>query len=107
MKKIILDEEELEIEKNIGKFRPVSREKRKQIEALIEQGRKSRAISLRINEADLELLKKKANRNGLPYQTMINVVIHKYVTDNFYDKDEISKILNINKPNLKRTKLAV
>ncbi len=37
-------------------------------------------ISLRLPETDLERLKAKAMREGMPYQTMINSLIHKFVS---------------------------
>jgi predicted DNA binding CopG/RHH family protein len=97
MKNAILSREEEAIERNFEKYRPVSKETKNHIEKLIEGSRKSRPISLRINENDLERLKEKAKKNGLPYQTMINVVIHKYVTDSYLDKEEINKFLQLKK----------
>lgn len=40
----------------------------------------SKVISLRMNESDLSELKEKAAAAGLPYQTLINSVLHRYVT---------------------------
>lgn len=97
MKKSNLSRNEAQIENRFEEYKPVSQETRKRIEKLIEEGRKSRAISLRINEKDLKRLKEKAKRNGLPYQTMINVVIHKYVNDTYLDKDELDKFLKLKK----------
>lgn len=97
MKHTVLSKEEEAIEKDFDLYRPVPKETKKRIEKIIENSRKSRPISLRINENDLVRLKEKANKNGLPYQTMINVVIHKYVTDNFLDKEEVSKFLQLKK----------
>ncbi len=42
--------------------------------------KKSRRINLRISEADLLAVKKKAIEEGIPYQTLIASLIHKYVT---------------------------
>lgn len=97
MKSIVLDNDEKKIEKDFEKLRPVSKSVRNKIEKIIDESRKSRPISLRINEQDLTLLKEKANKNGLPYQTMINVIIHKYVNDIYLDKDEIDKYLQLKK----------
>ena len=97
MKKITLDAEEREIEREIENYKPVKAETKKRIEKILEQSRKSRPISLRINEKDLVRVKEKAGKSGLPYQTMINVVIHKYVNDGFYDKDEINRYLKLKK----------
>lgn len=97
MKKIVLSKEEKDIENNAHKFVPVSSVRKKEIEKKIKEGKKSRSISLRINEHDLNDLKIKAEKNGLPYQTMINVIIHKFVNDSFLDKEEIDKYLRLKK----------
>jgi predicted DNA binding CopG/RHH family protein len=97
MKTIVLSKEEKEIERDFDKYRPASKEARAHIEKIIEGSRKSRPINLRINENDLVRLKEKASKNGLPYQTMINVVIHKFVNDSYLDKDEINKFLQLRK----------
>lgn len=89
-----LTKEEKEIEKNSDKLRSISKEKRDKVLSIIERARKGRAISLRLSEFDLEMVKKKAESEGLPYQTLINTVIHKYVTDQFYNKDEMRKIIS-------------
>ncbi len=40
----------------------------------------SKVISLRVNEFDLSILKERAEAAGLPYQTLINSVLHRYAT---------------------------
>jgi len=97
MKRTILDAEEKKIEREFGKYKPAGKQTKMRLEKIIERSRKSRPISLRINEMDLERLKEKADKSGLPYQTMINVVIHKYVNDGLLDKDEINKYLKVKK----------
>lgn len=42
---------------------------------------KKKAISIRISENDLYELKKKALENGLPYQNIIQMLIHQYATN--------------------------
>ena len=42
---------------------------------------KKKAISIRISENDLYELKKKALENGLPYQNVIQMLIHQYATN--------------------------
>ena len=37
---------------------------------------KSRVVSIRLPENDIELARKQANRKGLPYQTYIKSVLH-------------------------------
>lgn len=41
---------------------------------------KSKNITLRLNIADLHGIKMKASETGIPYQTLINALIHQYVT---------------------------
>ncbi len=45
------------------------------------KNQKKKAISIRISENDLYELKKKALENAIPYQNIIQALIHKYVTD--------------------------
>ena len=40
-----------------------------------------KAISIKVLESDLELLKARALKEGMPYQTLINSVLHKFVTN--------------------------
>ncbi len=40
-------------------------------------------ISIKIRESDLVLLKKEAEKKGLRYQSLINSIIHQYVTGHF------------------------
>ena len=90
-----LTEDEQRIEDDIEKLRPVSKEKKARIEKIIERAKKNRAISLRISNYDLEKIKKKANKEGVPYQTLINMILHKYVTHRLIEKEEIIKMINI------------
>ena len=89
-----LTEEEQAIEREADQLEPVSAERRKEIESIIRKARKNQAISLRLSSFDLELLKKKAEAEGLPYQTLITSVLHKYVRNQLYDKNELRKALS-------------
>ncbi len=40
---------------------------------------KRKRISISIPERDLQLLKTRAAEEGMPYQTLINSILHKYV----------------------------
>jgi len=42
---------------------------------------KKKAISIRIPENDLYELKKRALENAIPYQNLIQILIHQYTTD--------------------------
>ncbi|TNJ35968.1 antitoxin [Chlorobaculum thiosulfatiphilum] len=41
--------------------------------------RKDKRVNIRISERDLKELQKIAQREGLPYQTLISSILHKYV----------------------------
>ncbi|MCJ7813669.1 BrnA antitoxin family protein [bacterium] len=86
----LLDEEKA-IEDEIENLKPVSEMKKKKIEQLLSQARKNKSISLRISNFDLEKLKEKANNEGVPYQTLINSILHKYITNQLFEKDQILK----------------
>jgi len=89
-----LTDEERRIEEDIDKLVVVSDEKRKRIERIIERAKKNRAISLRISNYDLEKIKERAREEGIPYQTLINMVLHKYITKRLLERDEIIKVVN-------------
>ncbi len=42
--------------------------------------RKDRRVNIRISSKDLEALQKRALEEGLPYQTLISSLLHKYVS---------------------------
>lgn len=48
--------------------------------------RKDRRINIRISEKDLLALQKRAIREGIPYQTLVSSVLHKYVTGAFVEE---------------------
>lgn len=41
--------------------------------------RKDRRVNIRISTKDLEMIQKRALEEGLPYQTLISSLLHKYV----------------------------
>ncbi len=48
--------------------------------------RKDRRVNIRISGKDLEALQKKALREGIPYQTLIASILHKYVSGSLTEK---------------------
>lgn len=82
-KKLVLDSYEQDIEDNFEKQIVISNveaeiAKFKKVAASHVQRKKS--ITLRVNEMDLEAVKLKASKTGVPYQTYINMIIHKDAT---------------------------
>jgi predicted DNA binding CopG/RHH family protein len=51
---------------------------------------KRKAINIKILESDLERLKAKALEEGMPYQTLLNSVLHKYLTGQLIDRERIA-----------------
>ena len=47
--------------------------------------KKNKRVNIRISEIDLELLHEKALIEGLPYQTLMSSILHKYVTGRLTD----------------------
>ena len=93
--KFELTEEEKQIESEIDRYKSVSADKKKKIEKIIDQTKKNKAISLRINNYDLEKIKEKAEKEGVPYQTLITNILHKYISDQLYDKDQVFKTIKL------------
>jgi len=48
--------------------------------------RKDKRVNIRISEKDLIDIQKKAIDEGLPYQTLISSVLHKFVTGRLIEK---------------------
>ena len=92
-----LTKEEQIIEDNLENYKSVSGEKRNRIESIIKATRKNKAISMRMSSFDLDLLKEKAQREGMPYQTLLNTIVHKYVTNQLVDRNEVIKTITMMK----------
>jgi len=90
-----LTKEERTIENSIDSLVSVSGDKRNRVESIIARARKNKAISLRIAEYDLEKLKEKAKNDGIPYQTLISMVLHKYITNQLVEKSELLKSIQL------------
>ena len=90
-----LTKEERTIENSINSLVPLSGDKRNRVESIVARARKNKAISLRIAEYDLEKLKEKAKNDGIPYQTLISMVLHKYITNQLVEKSELLKFIQL------------
>jgi len=87
-----LTKEETEIEKMAEEFVEIDEEERKEIEEIIEKTRRKKAITLRISENDLEKIKKEAEKEGIPYQTFITSILHKYITNQLIEEKYIERL---------------
>ena len=85
MKKIILDDEEKDIIASYerGEWKPV-RNQRQEIKKLQAYARntlqKDKRINIRMSSRDLDQVQVIAAQEGIPYQTLISSIIHKYVS---------------------------
>ena len=48
--------------------------------------RKDKRVNIRISEKDLQDLQKRAIHQGIPYQTLISSVLHKYISGALTEK---------------------
>lgn len=84
-KKTVLDtdEEKLVTDYERGAFRPVKNQdmaRKEAMEAARRYMRKDARINIRLSTADLEMLKRRAAEEGLPYQSLIASILHKYIS---------------------------
>jgi predicted DNA binding CopG/RHH family protein len=85
MKKIILDDEEKDILESYerGEWVPVKNPK-KEIEKLKRYAKntlqKDKRINIRMTSKDLDQVQVIATQEGIPYQTLVSSIIHKYVS---------------------------
>jgi predicted DNA binding CopG/RHH family protein len=85
MKKIKLDKEEQDFVDSFerGEWRSVpnfGREKKKAQKIAAATFKKDRRVNIRISSKDLIGLQRRALEEGIPYQTLISSILHKYVS---------------------------
>lgn len=90
-----LDKYEREIEKSADSYQSIPKGERVKIENLLDKVRKSRNVNIRISESVLEQLKRRSQEEGIPYQTLISSILHKFVTDRLVDEKSIRRSLQI------------
>ena len=81
-----LDQEEKDILDAFesGKYKSVLTDDRKKslAEAAENTFKKDKRINIRLSSHDLDALQRRALREGVPYQTLVSSVLHKYVSGN-------------------------
>lgn len=90
-----LDKYEQDIEDNLDVTKSLSsKEKAREISKLkiaakehIQKRRKEKRISIRVFASDLERIKEIAEEEGLPYQTLVTSVLHKFSTGRLVMKE--------------------
>jgi len=89
MNEIKLSNEERQILKDFeaGEFQSIlTHERRKELQETAKQTfKKDKRINIRISSRDLESLQRRALAEGIPYQTLVSSVLHKYVSGGLHD----------------------
>lgn len=82
-----MDEEERDLMESFerGEWQTIPEHERSAMMAMLQQAarntlRKDKRINIRLNQLDLNAIKARAQAEGMPYQTLIASVMHKYVT---------------------------
>jgi predicted DNA binding CopG/RHH family protein len=86
-----LDKEEQWIEENAEQFVPVTNRERQEIETIIASANKTKNINIRISAHDIARIREMSAAEGLPYQTFISSILHKYVTGKLVDENAVLK----------------
>jgi predicted DNA binding CopG/RHH family protein len=50
---------------------------------------KNKRINIRISQRDLEYIQRRALEEGIPYQTLIAGLIHRYISGKLVEKDKV------------------
>jgi predicted DNA binding CopG/RHH family protein len=93
-----LTKEEKEIRKGIdrGDYKPVSKSEGERLEKIFKHAaRKVTRINIRLTDEDILKLKSRAEREGVPYQTLIGGVLHKFVNGTLVNVDDIKTVTKL------------
>lgn len=89
----ILDSEEQEIEDNIDFTQAIPASEKAVLIASLREASVRKPVTLRMEGADLEAIKRLAEQEGMPYQTLIGSLVHKYGTGALVDINEVRKVI--------------
>ncbi|HQQ87853.1 MAG TPA: hypothetical protein PLA72_07610 [Smithellaceae bacterium] len=53
--------------------------------------RKDKRVNIRMSQRDLESLQRKALEEGIPYQTLISSLLHKFINGRLVEKSSVSR----------------
>ena len=86
-----IDEEEKDLLKSTENdewitVRDIDKQKRQAREYAEATIRKDKRMNIRISERDLRNLKKRALEEGIPYQTMVSMILHKYLSGRYAER---------------------
>jgi predicted DNA binding CopG/RHH family protein len=93
--KVTLDAFEQSIEDKAEQFIPLSDTEKNEVETIINAANKTKNINIRISAYDIDKVKQLSTEEGIPYQTLISSVIHKYITGKLVDEKAILKSMEL------------
>jgi predicted DNA binding CopG/RHH family protein len=91
----LLDSEEQEIEDKFESLTSLPEAEKEAMIASLRGASIRRPVTLRMEETDLEAIRRLAEREGMPYQTLIGSVVHKFVSGALVDINEVRKVIKI------------
>ena len=88
-----IDQEEKDLMESIERdewqpVKDINQEKEKAIAAARNTLKKNKRINLRLTQKDYHQIQIKAIEEGIPYQTLISSIIHKYLTGRLQEQRE-------------------
>jgi len=85
--KLSKEEKKILADFEAGTFQSVlTSKRRKMLQAAAEETfKKDKRINIRISNRDLQSLQRRALEEGIPYQTLVSSVLHKYVSGGLHD----------------------
>lgn len=85
--KLSIEEQTLLESVEAGNFESVLTEaRRKELEDIASNTfKKDKRINIRISNRDLAAIQSRALQEGMPYQTLVSSIIHKYISGSFQD----------------------
>jgi len=90
-----LDTFEQAIEDNAEAFVPLSADEMNEVESIINAASKTKNINIRVSAYTIEKIKQRAEEEGIPYQTLISSIIHKYITGRLVDEQAMLRSIEL------------
>ena len=96
--KLTPEEQLIESEIEHGEWKPapdklISKLKSEMVQAAKSHNKDAR-VNLRLNADDVTRIREKAELEGIPYQTLIASVLHKYATDQLLDEKAVMTVIH-------------
>ena len=96
----VLDDEEQLYEKHFDEYIPGTANDRDNLiqaarNTITEIENKTERMNIRVTKSDMLALRDAARNEGLPYQSLVTSILHKYTTGKLIDIDEARKILHV------------